>query len=304
MSSTPLSQELSQLSRRSLTTMTLSGLDFVIPGDYGNVIALEEMVKAVTGDARVGRIQAIANHVDQLYAEDGGARRALFFYQIADSADKAVAAASFADKMGERFKMLSLLSKITPKADTTQTIDLCLKLTCEALAHLSLRGLSKDGLSEWAADLDRGGVYGNEAALRLAAIIGIDGLLPLGPDFLSTVGSKISNNSLGWTDNALFRKLSEHLPGSGVDEKQGFIGRVVGLASNPLNAFMQKSGLTRDKVVGTLKNITDVSDDKLDYAAAFFDISTSFMSHTGTQTVARHLTDQAAERFGYARAQG
>jgi hypothetical protein len=301
MSSTSLSQELSELPARSLTTLTLSALDFVIPGDYQNVTNLEAMVKAITGDARVGRIQAIANHVDQLYADDSGARRAVFFYNLADSTDKAVAAATLANKVGERFSALSMLAKITPKADTTQTVDLCLKLTCEALAHLSLRGLSKDGLTQWAEDLNRGDHYGNESALRLAALIGLDGLLPLGPDFLAKVGGALSGGSLGWTDNALFRKLAEHLPGGGTDEKAGFVSSVLHKASAPLNAFIERTGLSREKVVGSIKKVTDISDDKLDYAAAFFDVSTSFMSHTGLQTVARHLTDQAAERFGYAR---
>jgi hypothetical protein len=299
--STALSQELSELPARSLTTLTLSALDFVIPGEYQNVTDLETMVKAVSGDVRVGRIQAIANYVDQLYAEDGGARRAVFFYGLADSTDKFVAAAALANKVGERFGALSLLAKVTPKADTTQTLDLCLKLTCEALAHLSLRGLSKDGISQWAEDLNRGEHYGNESALRLAALIGLDGLLPLGPEFLTKVGSILSGGSLGWTDNALFRKLAEHLPGGGNDEKAGFVSSVLHKATAPINAFIERTGLTREKVVGSIKKVTDISDDKLDYAAAFFDASTSFMSHTGVQTVARHLTDQAGERFGYAR---
>jgi hypothetical protein len=259
------------------------------------------MVRAVSGDVRMGRIQAIANHVDQLYAEDGGARRAVFFYRLADSVDKGVAAAALANKIGERFSALSLLAKITPKADTVQTMDLCLKLTCEALAHLSLRGLSKDAIAQWAEDLNRGDQYGNESALRLAALIGLDGLLPLGPDFLAKVGSALSGGSLAWTDNALFRKLAEHLPGAGNQEKVGFISSVLHKASAPLNGFIERTGLTRDKVVGSIKKVTDLSDDKLDYAAAFFDASTSYMSHTGVQTVARHLTDRAGERFGYAR---
>lgn len=299
--STALSTELGELPTRSLTTLTLSALDFVIPGEYQNVTDLETMVKAVSGDVRVGRIQAIANYVDQLYAQDSGARRAVFFYNLADSTDKAVAAAAFANKVGERFGALSLLAKITPKADTTQTVDLCLKLTCEALAHLSLRGLSKDAIAQWAEDLNRGEHYGNEAALRLAALIGLDGLLPLGPDFLTKVGAALSGGSLGWTDNALFRKLAEHLPGGGTDEKVGFVSSVLHKASAPINAFIERTGLTREKVVSSIKQVTDLSDDKLDYAAAFFDASTSYMSHTGLQTVARHLTDQAGERFGYAR---
>lgn len=300
MSSTSLSQELAELPARSLTTLTLKALDFVIPGDYQNVTSLETMVKDVTGDARMGRIQAIANHVDQLYAADGGARRAVFFYGLGDSVDKAVAAASLANKMGERFSALSLLAKLTPKADTTQTIDLCLKLTCEALAHLSLRGLSRDALGQWADDLNRGEHYGNEAALRLAALVGLDGLLPLGPDFLAKVGEKLSGG-LPWADNALFRKLSEHLPGAGTDEKSGFVASVLQKASAPLSSFQERTGLTRDKVVASIQKVTDISDDKLDYAAAFFDATTSYMTHTGLQTVARHLTDQGAARFGYER---
>lgn len=299
MSST-LSHELSELSARSLTTLTLSALDFVTPGKYENVRNLEEMVKDVTGDVRVGRVQAIANHVDQLYAEDGGARRAVFFYGLADSTDKMVAAASLANKVGEKFGALSFLEKLTPKSDTSQTIDLCLKLTCEALAHLSLRGLSRDAISQWAADLNREEQYGNEAALRLAAIVGIDGLIPLGPDFLSKIGEKLSSGSVGWTEHPLFQKLAEHLPGGGSSEKAGFISSIVETSMAPLNSFIQKTGLTREKVVGSIQKVTDLSDGKLDYVAAFFDASTSYMSHTGVQTVARHLTAKGAERFGYA----
>lgn len=304
MSSQTINQELARLPKRSLTTLTLSALDFVVPGDYRNVTDLETMVKDVTGDVRIGRLQAIANHVDQLYLENAGARRAIFFYQLADSTDKAAAAATLASKVGERFGALALLNKITPKADTTQTLDLCLKLACEALAHLSLRGLSRDGLSQWAEDLNRGEQYGNEAALRLAALVGIDGLLPLGPDFLAKVGATLSGGSLSWGDNPLFRKLAEHLPGAGTDEKAGFVSSILHKATGPLSAFIEKTGLTREKVVDSIKGVTDLSDDKLDYAAAFFDATTSYMSHTGTQTVARHLTDQAAERFGYARKEG
>ncbi len=299
MSST-LSHELGELSARSLTTLTLTALDFVIPGKYENVRNLEDMVKDVTGDVRVGRVQAIANHVDQLYAEDGGARRAVFFYGLADSTDKVVAAASLANKVGEKFGALSFLEKLTPKADTSQTIDLCLKLTCEALGHLSLRGLSKEAIGQWADDLNRNEQYGNEAALRLAAIIGIDGLIPLGPDFLSKVGEKLSSGSLGWTENPLFQKLAEHLPGGGSAEKAGFISSILQKSLAPLNSFMEKTGLTRDKVVGSIQKVTDLSDNRLDYVAAFFDASTSYMSHTGVQTVARHLTSKSAERFGYA----
>lgn len=296
-----LSTELSQLSKKSLTTLSLSALDFVIPGSYHNSTDLEDMVQLVTGDVRAGRLQAIANHVDQLYAENSGASRAVWLYQLTDSADKAVATASLANKVGERFGVLSFLTKVTPKADTLQTVDLCLKLTVEALAHLSLHGLNKEAVTEWVGSLTQSGSYSNESALRLAAILGFDGLVPLGPDFLGKVSQALSGDSqkLGWTDNAMFQKLSEHIPGGDVVSKAGFVADLIKKAASPLDAFMGRTGLTRERVVGSLQSFTDVSDDKLDYVAAFLDVSTSYMSHTGVQSVARYLVSQSAARFGY-----
>ncbi|MFA5504592.1 MAG: hypothetical protein WC314_03100 [Vulcanimicrobiota bacterium] len=300
MSSPSLSDELSQLSRKSLTTLTLSALDFVIPGDYVNSTSLDDMVQMVTGDVRAGRLQAISNHVDQLYAEDSGARRAVGIYHLTDTADKAIAAAALANKVGEKVGILSFLSKVTPKADTTQTIDFCLKLTAEVLAHLSLHGLSTESVGDWVRSLN-GEAYSNEAALRMACIIGLDGLIPLGPDFLTKVSDKLEGggSGLGLADNALFKKLSGFIPGGDLIAKTGFITQLVKNATSPVDSFMTRTGLTREKVADKLRGITDFSDSKLDYLAAFLDASTSYMSHTGTQSVARHLVARSAERFNY-----
>ncbi len=299
MSSEPLSHQLSLLSKKSLTTLSLSALDFVIPGSYQNTNDLDDMVQLVTGDVRSGRLQAIANHVDQLYQEQGGARRAVWLYQLTDSADKAVAAASLADKIGSKYSVLSFLASMTPKADTSQTLDLCLKLTVEALAHLSLHGVSKDSVGAWVDSLG-GDQYSNESALRLAAIIGFDGLIPLGPDFLSKVTSQLDGARLPWSENALFKKVAEHIPGGDIASKSDFIGGLLNKAASPIQGFVERTGLTRERVVGALEQFTDFSDSKLDYVAAFLDASTNFMSHTGVQSVARHLVEQSAARFGYA----
>jgi hypothetical protein len=301
MSSERLSYELEQLDRKSLTTYVLSALDFVIPGSYQNATSLEDMVQMVTGDVRAGRLQAISNHVDQLYSENSGASRAIWLYQLTDSADKAVAAASLANKIGDKVGILSFLGKVTPKADTSQTIDLCLKLTAEALAHLSLHGLNRESPGQWLDSLRQGEDYSNESALRLAAIIGIDGLLPLGPNFLSRVTETLNGKGgdLGWAGNPMFKKLAEYIPGGDVASKTGFVGDLVKEAAGPIDAFVGRTGLSRDKVVGGLKKVTDFSDDKLDYVAAFLDASTNYMSHTGVQTVARYLVAQSAARFGY-----
>jgi len=298
MSSEPLSHELNRLNRKSLTTLALSALDFVIPGSYENPTSLDDMVQVVTGDVRAGRLQAIANHVDQLYAADDGARRAIWLYQLTDSADKAVAAASLANKVGGKFGILSFLTKVTPKADTIQTVDLCLKLTVEALAHLSLHGASVESLSRWAEALE-GDEYGNESALRLASIVGFDGLVPLGPDFLDIVSEKLKGNHLSFADNGMFQKVAQEIPGQSDTEKTGFLKNVVELASRPIDSFVSRTGLTREKVFGALESFTDATDSKLDYVGAFLDASTNFMSHTGTQSVARELVSRSAARFGY-----
>ena len=51
--------------------------------------------------------------------------------------------------------------------------------------------------------------------------------------------------------------------------------------------------MTREKMGDSVKTFTDVSDDALDYVAAFIDASTSYMTQTGVQTVARHFTQKA-----------
>ena len=293
-----LSNELSQLSSKSLTTLTLSALDFVIPGQYDNTTSLDDMVQVVTGDVRAGRLQAISNHVDQLYEADSGARRAVSIYNLTDATDKAVAAAALANKVGEKVGILSFLSKFTPKADTSQTVDLCLKLTAEALAHLSLHGMSTDSMSDWVKSLN-GGAYSNEAALRMACIIGLDGLIPLGPDFLEKVTDKLSSGGLGWTSNPMFKKLSGYIPGGDAASKSNFVADLMKNVSTPVDQFIQRTGLTREVVADKLRGLTDFADDKLDYVAAFLDASTNYMSHTGTQSVARHLVAQSAQRFNY-----
>ena len=299
MSSNLISQELSELSSKSLTTLSLSALDFVIPGSYQNTNSLDEMVQVVTGDIRTGRVQAISNHVDQLYKESSGAQRAVWLYKLTDTTDQAIAAASLANKVGSKFAILNFLTKVTPKADTSQTIDLCLKLTVEALAQLSLHGLSRESVGDWVSSLGVTGSYSNESALRLAAIIGFDGLVPLGPDFLQKVTDQLKTGKLPWSDNALFKKLSEYIPGSGTDDKSGFIAEVVSKAATPLEGFMNRTGLDRGKIIGIIEKFTDAADSKLDYLAAFLDVSTNYTSHTGIQSVARKLVEQSAARFGY-----
>ena len=293
MNNRDLDRELQQLSKSGMTVSLLKALDFVIPGDYNNSTQLRDMVRFVTNDPGAVRQTAIAKRAEELYAADEGSQRAVSLFKLTDKADKAVAAAALANKIGSRFKVLSFLTKFTPKADTAQTIDLCLKLTVEALSYISLHGMSVTGITDWAKMISQPDRYSNESALRLAGIIGFDGLVPLGPDFLGKVTDTISDGGVAWKDNALFQQVAGFIPGGSVDEKQGFIQNIVSSASAPVDAFITRTGLTREKVVDSVKAFTDVSDDALDYVAAFIDASTAYMSQTGVQSVARHCVQKA-----------
>ena len=296
MSSKLLDNELRQLSKTGMTVTLMKALDFVIPGDYNNSTQMAEMVRFVGKTTGAVRQTAIAKRAEELYAADEGAQRALKLFKLTDKADRAVAAAALANKVGSRFKVLSFLTKFTPKADTVQTIDLCLKMTVEALSYLSLHGMSVEGIGDWAKMITQPDRYSNESALRIAAIIGFDGLIPLGPDFLGKVTDTIDGGGVAWKDNALFNQVSGFIPGGSLEEKTGFISNIVSTASAPVEAFVSKTGLTREKMVDSVKTFTDVSDDALDYVAAFIDASTSYMTQTGVQTVARHFAQQATEQ--------
>jgi len=58
--------------------------------------------------------------------------------------------------------------------------------------------------------------------------------------------------------------------------------------------FVSQHDLTPEKVVKNLQGFVDITNDKLDYVAAFLDMTTNYYTHTGTQTLARRLIERAA----------
>lgn len=296
MATETLSQVLSELPQRSITVLVLKGLDFVVPGQWDNPRDVEAMVRLETGETRMGRLQAIANHVDQVYADPKrGLQRATWFYRTADSSDRALALAAMAHMMGERVSLLSLLSKVTPRPDLAQSIDLGLKLAAEALAYLSMHGLPNEGLSEFTRALPS---YGAEARLRMAALVALDGVLPLGPDFVEKVMGLLGRASGGDLEgNSTYRRLGGDLPGGDAGGRLGFVRNVFGGVAGWLDDFRREHDLTPDRVLGSIRRFVDVSDERMDLAAAVLDTTTEPFRHTGLQTVARHAVKIAAERF-------
>lgn len=296
MKTKPISTLVDQLPDKGLTVTLLKALDFVVPGQWTNRTNFFDMVREVSEDDRQGRIEAIANYADQIYQEgERGAQRAMWLYQTVDSTDKLLAAAGMANRLGDKIGFLSFLEKLTPKPDTAQALDLGLKLAAEMLAFCFMRGISTESAGAFIASLSE---VDNERAMRMAALVCLDGLIPLGPDFVTKVEEVLRGaNSSTVEKNPVFNKIGSLLPGNSTTQRLGFVRDVFSGASGWMKNLQSSRNLTRDGLVGKLKGVAAFADDKLDYVGAFLDASTNYMEHTGTQTVARYVVGQACQRF-------
>lgn len=277
----------------NMTVSMLRSLDFIVPGEWQNLVGFEKTIRAVTGETDKEVIEEIADIAIDLYKDPAEPyQQTLWLYQTIDRADTALGAAALANKIGGSIGFLGFLNQLTPKADTTQTIDLGLKLVVELVAFCRLHGIPStiDGFANSLSN------YHNESLIRMAALVAVDGLIPLGPNFIRKVQSTLGQLPTSELErNATFQKISSVIPGGTTSGKLGFIGQSFGAAQNWMNNFVVSRGLTPQKLVSHLQTFVDVADDKLDYVAAFLDMSTNYYEHTGTQTVARSLILRAAD---------
>jgi hypothetical protein len=196
------------------------------------------------------------------------------------------------DKIGENVGFLSFLRWLTPKADQTQTIDVSLKLIVELIAFCQLNGIPGDGIGAFVESLAD---YRHEALMRMATLVCMDGIVPLGPDFVSkSMASLQSLGASGLEANKRFQHLQAVVPGSDAQEKFAYVSRGLEAVQSWVGSFISSKALGADKIVGSLSGFADGMDGKLDYVAAFVDIATNYFEHTGTQTVARSLISRAA----------
>ena len=289
-----ISKLVDNLPSTSMTVYMLRSLDFVVPGEWQNLVGFENTIRAVTGVTDRGEIEEIGQRAIALYNDPKEVyQQTLWLYQTIDRADNAIGAAALANKVGEKISFLSFLNQLTPKADTVQTIDLCLKLVVELIAFCRLHGLPTS-IEAFRASLAN---YHNESVMRMAALIAVDGLIPLGPNFILKAQSILSQvNTSQLEGNATYQSISSAIPGSTTAGKLGFMGESFASANGWMSNFVASRGLTPEKVVAHLQQVMNTTDSKLDYLAAFLDMSTNYYEHTGTQTVARNLILRAAEQ--------
>lgn len=107
------------LPEKNITTMMLNGLDFVVPGEWTNIVGFNNMIVEVTGEDDPAIVQQIRDRAIVLYMDkDQGYQQAMWIYQAVDNADKALAAAALANKLGDKIPLVGgFMKKVTPNAD-------------------------------------------------------------------------------------------------------------------------------------------------------------------------------------------
>ena len=279
------------LDESGLTITVLNSLDGIVPGEWKNITNFEEMIRVVTEEEDQALIQQVGERAIELYADPAeGYQRAVSLFGQVDGFDKLAGSAALAAKFGQKFSLLGFLDRITPDPEKTQAVDAGLKFAAELATFCLINGKPGDSVTDFAESVAN---YAREDKMRLAAWLAIDCVLPLGPDFYTRMHDSISKLDLSMlTGNALFKKLGSYLPGSDQDKKD-IVTRNLEASSDHLERFVKDNNVTRDGLLGKIREFIDVSDSKLDYVSAMLDMSTNYYRHTGVQSVARQVISRA-----------
>lgn len=291
--SKPIYQLVDDLPTGGLTVQALKSLDFIIPGQWQNLVGFDNTIKVVTGETDTAFIRQIGERAVQLFNDKSqGYQRALWLYQTVDSASGALGAATMANKVGQDISFLGFLNKLTPKPEKAQSVDLCVKLVVELVAFCQINGIPGDSIGDFLGAL---GDYSGESLMRMAALTCFDGLVPLGPDFILKGLSAIQNMTPKELEqNQTFKGVNELIPGNTSEGKLNFIGQSFDSVKGWMSGFVSSHSLTQDKVIDNLTQFVEISKDKLDYLGAFLDIGVKYYTHTGVQTLSRRLIERAA----------
>lgn len=273
-----------------LTVRVLGLLDFAAPGQWQNTIGFDNMIRSVSGESDAVIVANIRARALELYNDSSqGYQRAISVYQLVDNAGGKAGLSSMAQMLGEKF---GILSSLTPKQDKAQTLDLALKLIFELVAFCNANGFPGDGISDFMSAVTS---YKKENLIRLSAIVVFDGLIPLGPDY----AAKLLDSLSGWSpadleNNSMFQRLKGFIPGGdSPDSAFQFFSAATFAMNGYVGSFASAHGFTVGKVLDQLHGVIDFSEGKLDLLAAFLDVATNYVEHTGIQSVSRSLIERA-----------
>jgi hypothetical protein len=291
--SKPIYQVIDQLPAKNFTTRVLHALDWVVPGQWTNLVGFENTIKAISGETDQKMIQKIGERAIALYNDSAqGYQRALWLYQMVDRVQGLAGWAEMAQKVGENVSLLHFLSRITPKVETTAAADLGVKLVVELVAFCQLNGIPGDSVADFVKSLSD---CRDEALMRMGALVCFDGLLPLGPEFMSkALGLLRQTGATELDKNQRFQQVKSMLPGKDTAEQLTFMQKGLESVENWVHTFVSSRQISVDKIAGNLQGFLQGIEGKLQFVAAFLDMTTNYYEHTGTQTVARSLITRAA----------
>jgi hypothetical protein len=294
--SKPIFRLIDSLPENNLTVKMLKALDFIAPGQWTNLVGFEHTIKVVSGETDQAMIQKIGERAIALYNDKKqGYQRAVWLYQTVESMSNVLGFTALMNKVGEKIRLLHFLNRITPKADKAQGIDFSVKLVTELLAYTAINGIPGDSVGDFVKGLTN---YKNEALMRMVALMTVDGLVPLGPDYLGkAVGFLQKDGASALESNDTFQRVKAAIPGGSTVEQLGLIQKTVSSVTDWMQSFTKSHDLTADKVLSSLKHFIEISDDRLDFVAAMIDETTDYYEHTGIQSVARSLIERAVNEI-------
>lgn len=281
-----------QLPTGGITVMALKSLDFIIPGQWNNLVGFDKTIHAVTGETDPALTQQIGERAVTLFNDKSqGYQRALWLYQTVDSASGLLGTAALANRIGQDVGFLGVLKHLTPKPEKLQSLDLSVKLVTEVVAFCQINGIPGDSLGDFLAALKD---YSGESLMRIAALVCFDGLIPLGADFIEKVTSVLNQTTPSDLEkNQTFKGVRDLIPGGDAKGQLGFIHQSFESTKGWMSSFVTANSLTPERVVNNLEKFVDISKDKLDYLGAFLDMYVKYYEHTGIQTLARRLIERA-----------
>lgn len=280
------------LKNQGITSAVLKGLDWVVPGRYISVVGFTNMIRAFTGESDEAFIQKVGERAIALYADKSqNYERAVFIYRTVDEIGENAGKLALAGEMTEGLRFLKFLDRLTPKSEKVQTFDFALKAGAEIAAFCQLNGLPGDDIGSFLKSL---GDMEPERQMRIACMICIDGILPLGPEFVDKALDGLKGMSAADAErNGKFKLLASALPGGSTGGQLGFLTEGLGSMADWMKGFVSEKGITQSKVLGAVENLVGKSEAKMDYLAAFLDISCRYYEHTGIQSVCRAAITKA-----------
>ncbi|MEM6434951.1 MAG: hypothetical protein AAF773_14035 [Cyanobacteria bacterium P01_D01_bin.115] len=284
-------EKVDKLPKGGLTVMALNSLDKFVPGQWENLVGFDHTIKQVTGETDEAMVQAIAERAIALFNDKSqGYQRALWMYESVDSASGLLGAAAMANRIGQD-TFLGFLKNISPKPEKAQTVDLVVKLVTEVVAFCHINGIPGDSLGDFLSAL---GDYGGESLMRMAALVSVDGVIPLGADFIGKALNLIKGMGPSDLDNnPTFKGVKEEIPGGNAKGKLSFMTESFESTKGWMDKFVSDKGITQSNVVDNLSGFVEGSKSKLDYLGAFLDVSVKYYEHTGVQTLARRLIERS-----------